>query len=202
MTWRGRQLVKRVMDVLGASILLIVTAPLMVWAALAVYRDSPGPVIFRQTRVGLNGRPFVLLKFRTMRVGADQEWIPPQAHKFADYVFSDVDDGRITAIGQFLRDRAIDELPQLFNVLKGEMSLVGPRPEILEMVALYQPHMHRRHSVRPGLTGLAQVSGRRFLTTGETIEYDLIYCDTWTLKLDCVILCRTAGQLFGNAKAR
>jgi lipopolysaccharide/colanic/teichoic acid biosynthesis glycosyltransferase len=203
MNVEARQRLKRLMDVFCALMLLVAFAPVMVWAAWAVYWDSPGPVIFRQTRVGLNGQPFVMLKFRTMRVGAEQEWVAPASpQELTSYVFQEAADARITRIGRYLRQHSIDELPQLINVLRGEMSLVGPRPEILEMVALYPPEANRRHAVRPGLTGLAQVSGRGVLTTAQTLDYDLVYCDTWTLKLDCAILRQTAGQLLRSTTAR
>lgn len=194
--------VKRVVDMVGAAIFLVLTAPLMLWAIWAIRRDSPGPAIFRQVRIGRGGASFLVYKLRTMRVGAESEWTPPEPEDFADYVFQDPQDKRITRIGAYLRRTSIDELPQLLNVLKGEMSLVGPRPEIPEMVALYRPEMHRRHRMRPGITGLAQVSGRGTLTTGEIMEYDLHYCDSWTLNLDWWILRQTARQIFSGQAAR
>ncbi len=194
--------VKRCMDVVGAAVLVVLTSPLWLGVAVAIRRDSPGPVLFRQTRIGRNGRPFVILKFRTMRVGAEREWRPPTSDEFHDYVFQDAGDLRITSVGNFLRRTSLDELPQLMNVLKGDMSLVGPRPEIPEMVALYSPEMHRRHRMRPGMTGLAQVSGRGELSTGETMAYDLHYCDHWSLAMDFSILWRTILQVLRAQGAR
>lgn len=198
----GALALKRVIDVVGAVVLLAVTSPLWVVVALLVWRDSPGPVFFRQVRVGRNGRPFMLLKFRTMHVGAEREWQPPRADEFHDYRFQEVDDKRVTRIGRWLRRTSLDELPQLLNIIGGDMSLVGPRPEIPEMVHLYSPEMHGRHRMRPGLTGLAQVSGRGALTTGETLAYDLQYCNQWSLRLDMAILGRTACQIFRDSGSR
>lgn len=194
--------IKRLFDVVGSAFLLVVTSPLWVVLSVWVRRDSPGPALFRQTRIGLHGRPFQMWKFRTMRVGAENEWQPPTAADFASYVFQDAADPRITRVGRMLRRTSLDELPQLVNVLVGHMSLVGPRPEVPEMVALYQPPMHRRHAVRPGLTGLAQVSGRGDLTTGEMMALDLQYCDSWSLRLDLRILIQTVGQVLRRSGAR
>lgn len=197
------RLVKRVIDLVGGGLLCVVTSPVLAAAAIAICLDSPGPVLFRQERVGLGGRPFTVYKLRTMRVGAESEWIAPKADEFADFVFQSPADDRVTGIGRFLRRTSIDELPQLINVLKGEMSLVGPRPEIPQMVALYAPEMHRRHDVLPGITGLAQVSGRGALTTGQIMAYDLEYRDHWTLRMDFQILCRTLKQIAnGSQEAR
>ena len=188
------RLIKRLIDVIGALLLLVLTSPIVALAAIAVRCDSPGPAIFRQTRVGLHGKRFMMYKLRTMRMGAESEWVAPPADQFSAYIFQDPGDARVTPVGRFLRRTSIDELPQLVNVLKGEMSLVGPRPEIPEMVALYQPEMHRRHDVLPGITGLAQVSGRGSLTCGEMMAYDLTYRDNWSLKLDGWILLETLRQ--------
>ncbi len=198
----GKQAAKRLLDVVGASAMLITTAPLWVVLSVWIRWDSPGPALFRQTRIGRHGRPFPMWKFRTMRVGAEHEWRPPSAAEFASYVFQDAFDPRITRVGRMLRRTSLDELPQLVNVLMGHMSLVGPRPEVPEMVALYEPHMHRRHGMRPGLTGLAQISGRGDLTTGEIMELDLQYCDAWSFRLDLKILARTLGQVLRRSGAR
>ena len=136
--------VKRCMDVVGAAVLVVLTSPLWLGVAVAIRRDSPGPVLFRQTRIGRNGRPFVILKFRTMRVGAEREWRPPTSDEFHDYVFQDAGDLRITSVGNFLRRTSLDELPQLMNVLKGDMSLVGPRPEI--PATAHNWHPQRAHA--------------------------------------------------------
>lgn len=193
---------KRVLDMVGACLLLVITSPLWLAIAWAIHRDSPGPVFFRQTRIGRHGRPFVIYKFRTMRTGSEREWRAPRPEDFDGYVFQERGDTRITSVGQFLRRTSLDELPQLLNVLKGEMGLVGPRPEIPEMVALYTPEMHRRHQFRPGMTGLAQVSGRGELATAEILLYDLIYCDDWSLGLDLKILLLTVMQVLGGQGAR
>lgn len=190
------------MDILGSVILLVLTSPLWLIIALWIGLDSPGPIVFRQTRIGRHGHPFTILKFRTMRAGADREWKAPSHDGFHDYIFQDAGDTRITVAGKYLRRTSLDELPQLLNVLRGEMSLVGPRPEIPEMVALYEPHMHRRHGMSPGMTGLAQVSGRGALTSGEAMQYDLEYCDRWSLGLDLVILAKTGCQVFRGKGAQ
>jgi lipopolysaccharide/colanic/teichoic acid biosynthesis glycosyltransferase len=189
-------MMKRVMDVVGAVLLLVLTSPVLLWAYWAIRRDSPGGSVFRQIRIGQGGRPFVLYKFRTMVLGADAEWTPPAAQQLSQYVFQPPSQSSITPLGQFLRETSIDELPQLLNVLKGDMSLVGPRPEIPEMVALYTPDMHKRHVMRPGMTGLAQVMGRNMLTVGQTLAYDLEYCERWTLALDLWIMARTVGLVW------
>lgn len=194
--------VKRLFDIVASLLLIIVSTPLMIWAAAQIRRDSPGGVLFRQTRIGQGGRPFLILKLRTMRVRADSEWKPPNPEDFDAFVFQDPDDPRITRIGGYLRRTSMDELPQLLNVLKGDMSLVGPRPEIPEMVALYRPGMHRRHNLKPGITGLAQISGRGSLTTGEIMAHDLVYCDTWSLSLDCWILKETVRQVLRRQNVR
>lgn len=135
-----------------------------------------------------------------MRVGADKEWTPPASSRELDtFYFQDQGDTRITRVGRVLRQTSLDELPQLVNVLKGEMSLVGPRPEIPEMVALYSEEMHERHTMKPGMTGLAQVSGRGELSAREAVQYDLTYCRDWSLWLDIVILWKTIRiVLFGK----
>lgn len=184
--------VKRFMDVMLSAFLIVIASPLMLAAAVAIRCDSKGPIFFRQVRVGQFGRPFVVWKFRTMRVGAEKEWRPPASSAaLATFHFQGADDPRITRIGRLLRRMSLDELPQLFNVLTGQMSLVGPRPEVPEIVALYSPEMHARHSMRPGITGLAQVSGRGDLSTAQAISLDLKYCQTFSLCLDLKILART-----------
>lgn len=189
----GALVLKRVFDVVVAGVLSVVTLPLLVGIAWAVYKDSSGPVLFKQTRIGQEGKPFIMWKFRTMRLGAEREWIPPSSEDLSHYKFQDVGDPRITKVGKWLRQSSLDELPQLYNVLMGDMSLVGPRPEIPEMVALYTPDMHQRHRMKPGLTGLAQVSGRGDLSTAESIRWDLDYVNHWNLWLDLKILWWTLG---------
>jgi lipopolysaccharide/colanic/teichoic acid biosynthesis glycosyltransferase len=184
--------VKRLMDVLLASAALIVLSPVLLMVSLAVMRDSPGPVLFRQTRIGRNGQPFVMLKFRTMiaerrkrTVGlSDGVGERRRVHKSRR-------DPRITRFGHFLRRSCLDELPQLWNVLRGDMSLVGPRPELPEIVARYQPWQHSRHLVAPGITGWWQVNRDGVRLMHEATELDLYYIEHWSLGLDLLILART-----------
>lgn len=184
--------VKRLMDVVLAGLALVILAPVLVIVAIALKLDSPGPALFRQERIGRSGRPFQMIKFRTMipdrRTRA--QGTPPatgerrRTHKSPH-------DPRITRVGHFVRRTCLDEVPQLWNVLRGEMSLVGPRPELPEIVARYEPWQHQRHAVTPGLTGWWQVNrdGRRLMH--ESTELDLYYLEHWSVGLDLVILCRT-----------
>ena len=190
---------KRSLDIVGAVLGLIVLSPL--WLALWIWirRDSLGPGLYRQARVGKDGRPFRIAKFRTMVVDADRDWLPPEsAEALSDHYFQREDDPRITRAGRFLRRTSLDELPNLWNVLVGEMSLVGPRPEVPEIVALYTDEQRRRLSVKPGITGLAQISGRGELTTAETIRYDLEYCKAPNIWQDLRILFHTVGTVTGR----
>lgn len=180
----GNATLKRCVDVVGALVLIVLTSPIMLCAAVGVKLSSPGPVIFRQKRVGRNKKPFYMYKFRSMRLndGADTQWSRDQ-------------DPRKTAFGAFIRKCSIDELPQFFNVLKGDMSLVGPRPEIPFYVAQFKediPLYMVKHQVRPGITGWAQVCGLRGDTSiEERIRHDIFYIENWTLVLDLKILCLT-----------
>ena len=171
---------KRLLDVVGAVAGLFVTAPLQAAAAVAIRREVGSPVLFRQQRPGLGGKPFTLLKLRTMRdaVDASGRVLP--------------DSSRLTPLGRRLRAWSIDELPELWNVLRGDMSLVGPRPLLMEYLPRYTPEQARRHSVRPGLTGWAQVSGRNALSWEEKFALDVWYVDHVSLGLDLRILWRTA----------
>ena len=191
----ARRVCKRVVDLGAASTLLLLTVPLTLLIALAVRWDSPGPVIFRQTRVGAKGRTFSMLKFRTMCVDAEQrraELLSFQAVDAGNAVlFKMRQDPRVTRVGRILRRFSLDEAPQLVNVLRGEMSLVGPRPPLPEEVARYEPDAVRRLHVQPGLTGLWQVSGRSDLPWDESLRLDLWYVDNWSLVLDVQILTRT-----------
>ncbi len=189
------KLVKRLLDITGALGGLLGLSWLLAVVALWIRIDSPGPALFVQTRIGKDGHPFRMWKFRTMRVGAETEWAAPGADDVLSYRFQDHHDWRITPAGRFLRRTSLDELPQLWNVLNGSMSLVGPRPEIPEMVALYPEYAHARHQVKPGITGLAQVMGRGDLSVEETLDWDLWYCQHWTLGLDLKILWRTAASV-------
>lgn len=197
---------KRAFDLLVAAAALLVLSPLMAAVALLVRLESPGPVLFRQPRVGKDGKVFSMYKFRTMRVdaGDDDASTPvPRVSDFSTYVFDPMYGGKqYTRIGRFLRSTSLDELPNLLNVLRGEMSLVGPRPEVPELVAQYQPEYHRRHNVRPGITGLAQVSGRGSLTYEQTMLYDLDYVDDHSFLRDLIILAKTLPVVLSRKGAR
>jgi exopolysaccharide biosynthesis polyprenyl glycosylphosphotransferase len=191
---------KRVVDTIGASLLILLALPVLVVAALAIKLEDGGPVIFRQRRVGLGGEVFDCLKLRSM---------VPDAEKIRARTLTDLNetdgvlfkmkrDPRITRVGAFIRRYSIDELPQLFNVLRGEMSLVGPRPALEGEVAQYQPQVLRRLDVRPGLTGLWQVSGRSDLSWEDAVRLDLYYVDNWSMFQDLTILTRTAKAVIGS----
>lgn len=175
--------IKRFMDIFISLLALVLTSPLILATALAVKLTSPGPVLYKQERIGLGGKPFTLYKFRSMIHNAEEKTGPVWA--------SQVNDDRFTPIGRFLRRSSIDELPQLWNVLKGDMSLVGPRPERPHFVKKYRELQYQRLSVKPGLTGLAQVNGRYDLSIEEKIRYDLYYVRRHSLLLDLDILLKT-----------
>jgi exopolysaccharide biosynthesis polyprenyl glycosylphosphotransferase len=188
----GARVLKTVFDRLAAVLLLVLTAPLMVVLSLAVKYRSAGPVLFRQVRVGKDGREFVMYKFRTMHTGAEARLAELRHRNDYDGVmFKMRDDPRVTPVGRFLRRFSLDELPQVVNVLRGQMSLVGPRPPLPEEVAVYPDDMRRRLAVRPGLTGLWQVSGRSDLPWEEAVRLDLRYVENWSFSFDLVILLRT-----------
>lgn len=191
---------KRVLDVVGAAVLMLALSPVLAVLAAAVGVTSRGPVIFRQERIGLHGRPFTVLKFRTMRVGAEAEKaLLRRRHRAVGPLFKLVDDPRVTGVGRHLRRHSLDELPQLVNVLRGEMSLVGPRPALPEEVAGYAERVRRRLAVRPGLTGLWQVSGRSDLSWEESVDLDLRYVDEASASMDLRILVLTVpAVLFGK----
>jgi len=183
---------KRALDLVLAGILLIFTAPAMLAAALAVKLTSPGPILFRQLRAGLNGRPFVMYKFRSMFDGAhEHRWHVSSLNEVGGPVFKLRHDPRLTRVGRFLRRTSIDELPQLFNVFRGEMSLVGPRPLPLEEVRTHTAAERRRLQVLPGLTCLWQISGRCEIPYGEWIQLDMLYIENRDMLLDLEILLRT-----------
>ncbi len=184
--------IKRLIDMVVSAGALLVLSPLMGAIALAVKLTSPGPVFFRQTRAGLNGRLFTMLKFRSMYIDAEERKKELLAHNEMDGpVFKMENDPRITPVGRFLRKFSLDELPQLINVLKGDMSLVGPRPPVPEEVEKYDWWQRRRLSFRPGLTCIWQVSGRNKIGFKEWMEMDLAYIDNWSLALDFILLLRT-----------
>ncbi|GAA3496600.1 sugar transferase [Streptomyces prasinosporus] len=188
----GRRVVKGVVDRLGAAILLVLFAPLMVCVGLLVAVDSPGGAFYRQRRVGKDGREFTMLKFRTMVAGADRARAAlADRNEGAGLLFKLRRDPRVTRVGAVLRRYSVDELPQLLNVLTGSMSLVGPRPPLPEETAAYGPDIRRRLLVKPGLTGLWQISGRSDLSWEETVRLDLRYVEDWSLALDTVILWKT-----------
>jgi lipopolysaccharide/colanic/teichoic acid biosynthesis glycosyltransferase len=197
---------KRLFDLVVAGTALVVLSPLLVLVALLVRVESPGPIVFRQPRIGMGGRTFTMLKFRTMRTDARAEagsTPVPQVSDFGQYVFDPLYGGkRYTRIGKLLRSTSLDELPNLVNVLRGDMAIIGPRPEVPELVEQYPPEFHRRHNVRPGITGLAQVSGRGSLTYEETMQYDLEYVDNHSLSGDIMILARTIPTVLSRKGAR
>ncbi|MCL1851868.1 MAG: sugar transferase [Peptococcaceae bacterium] len=193
---------KRVLDLLIAIPLIILCAPLWLLIAIWIRLDSPGAAIFRQTRIGQKGKAFTIYKFRTMVPNADAvmrerlEKLKAEGEFDPEcFVFQDKDDPRITASGRFLRRTSLDELPQLLNILNGTMSVVGPRPEVPEIVSEYTEEQRRRLDMPPGITGLAQVNGRSELTLSETLVYDLEYVRTWRFRLDLWILFKTVGAV-------
>jgi len=185
--------VRRVLDMLIALILLVIFGPLvMLPAAILIKLTSPGPVLFRQTRCGLNGRVFTMYKFRSMVDNAEQLRVELEAFNEMDGpVFKSSRDPRITTIGKIIRRRSIDELPQLFNVLQGHMSLVGPRPPLPQEVTRYERWQRRRLSMKPGMTCLWQISGRNEVSFEDWMKLDLTYIDNWSLLLDLKILLKT-----------
>ncbi len=189
---RAKAGVKRLLDVSCALILIATFAPLMAIVALVIRFDSRGPVIFRQQRVGRAGRPFTMFKFRTMRVGAEEaQEVLASLNQRAGPVFKVAHDPRCTRLGHWIRRMSLDELPNLVNVVRGEMSLVGPRPPLPGEVAQYEDWHRRRLQVTPGITGLWQVSGRGKLSFDEQCRLDLYYIEHWSLGLDFWIIVRT-----------
>ncbi|WP_411889674.1 sugar transferase [Yoonia sp. SDW83-1] len=174
---------KRIFDILGASIGLLFFLPVFGIVAFLIWRQMGIPIFFRQTRPGRNGRPFQMIKFRSMRDGVDAygNLLP--------------DSERLTQLGRFLRASSLDELPELWNVLKGDMSLVGPRPLLMEYLPLYSPEQSRRHDVRPGVTGWAQINGRNAISWDEKFALDVWYVDNSSLWLDLRIICRTIRKV-------
>jgi exopolysaccharide biosynthesis polyprenyl glycosylphosphotransferase len=197
-----RKVAKNLLDRTVAAAALLVLCPALVVLALCIRLDSRGPALFRQIRTGKDGRPFEILKFRTMYTGAEQRRAALEKWNEADgLLFKIRDDPRITRIGGFLRRLSIDELPQLVNVLRGEMSLVGPRPPLPSEVALYRGSVHRRLKVKPGLTGLWQVNGRSELSWGDAVRLDLYYVENWSITLDLMIIVRTVRAVLRGAGA-
>jgi len=182
---------KRLIDFFGALLCIIIFSPVFIVAPILIKLDSKGPIFFKQKRVGKNYKYFVTYKFRTMTDNVGEKFKKKySAEELSDLVFQEKDDKRITRAGKILR-RGFDELPQLFNVLIGNMSLVGPRPEIPEIVNLYNRKQKKRLKVKPGITGLAIINGRGDIPLQETINYDIEYIENWSLWLDFKILIKT-----------
>jgi exopolysaccharide biosynthesis polyprenyl glycosylphosphotransferase len=199
----ARKLVKMAFDRGTSIILLILFAPLLLALMLAIKVSSRGPMLFRQTRVGRDGQLFSLLKLRTMRADAEQQLagLMDLNESSGGMLFKLKDDPRVTPIGRFLRKWSLDELPQLVNVLGGQMSMVGPRPPLPTEVERYEGHAHRRLLVKPGITGLWQVSGRSDLSWEDTVRLDLQYVENWSLGLDVTVLAKTLLAVFRSAGA-
>ena len=196
-----RRFLKESLDALGAGLFIIVFSPVLLVAAVAVRLSSPGPVLFRQERIGLDGKPFRMLKFRSMVVDAEDRLAALtdlQTDAGNSVMFKLAADPRVTGVGRVLRRFSIDELPQFFNVLKRDMSLVGPRPPLASEVANYEQDVHRRFLVRPGITGLWQVSGRSNLDWEESVRLDLYYVENWSMLGDLQILWRTARAVLAR----
>lgn len=197
-----RRVLKRTFDLTATGLGLMIISPVLLGLAVIVKLGDRGPVFFHQTRVGLNGEIFKMIKFRSMVTDAEARLAAIQEqNEGAGPLFKMENDPRITRVGRFMRRYSLDELPQLFNVMKGEMSLVGPRPPLESEVASYGHHTHRRLLVTPGLTGLWQVSGRSLLSWEESVRLDLRYVENWSLSLDMLILWKTAGAVVGKSGA-
>jgi lipopolysaccharide/colanic/teichoic acid biosynthesis glycosyltransferase len=187
----SEEMLKRIIDVFGSLVCIIIFSPVFIVAPILIKLDSKGPVFFKQKRAGKDGKYFAAYKFRSMVYNADKiSKKDYSAEELSDLIFQEKNDPRITRIGKILR-RGFDELPQLFNVLEGDMSLVGPRPEIPEIVKLYDRKEKIRLKVKPGITGLAIINGRGNITLKETINYDIEYVENWSLWLDLKILIKT-----------
>lgn len=188
-----RLLIKRVMDIAGGLVGLLITLVFLPFVALAIKLDSPGPVLFSQIRIGRNGRRFKIYKFRSMYIDAEERKKELEEHnEMQGLMFKMENDPRITRVGKFIRKTSIDELPQFYNVVKGDMSLVGTRPPTADEFEKYNQYYRRRISMTPGLTGLWQVSGRSDIEDfDDVVKYDLEYIDSWSLTLDIKILLRT-----------
>lgn len=182
-----QQKIKRIIEFLLALIGLLLASPILLIVAILVKTKLGSPILFRQQRVGLNGEIFEMVKFRTMRDATDLEGNPLP------------DEERLTKFGQLLRKTSLDELPELWNVLKGDMSLVGPRPLLVEYLPLYSKEQMKRHDVRPGITGYAQVNGRNNISWTKKFELDVYYVENFSLWLDVKILFQTVAKVLGQA---
>lgn len=198
----GQRVAKRLFDVVVSGLLILMTAPVMAGVALLVKLDSRGPVLFRQQRIGIQGVPFGMLKFRSMVVDAEARLTElSERNEGSGLLFKMKNDPRITRVGRVLRRYSLDELPQLFNIFSGAMSLVGPRPPLPREVDAYERDVRRRLLVKPGLTGLWQVSGRSNLSWQDSVRLDLYYVENWSLAGDLVIILRTVRAVFRSTGA-
>ncbi|MCY6483578.1 sugar transferase [Clostridium aestuarii] len=190
-------IIKRIMDIILSLIGILILIPLYLGIIIWIKLDSKGPAIFKQVRIGKDNVPFVIYKFRTMIIDAEsRKELAVDSENIENFVFQSKNDNRITKVGAFLRTTSLDEIPQLFNVLIGNMSLVGPRPEIPDVVKFYPDQYKQRLIVLPGITGLAQVSGRGEIELGKTIYYDLRYIKNFSIWLDIKILFNTVLNVF------
>ena len=201
---RRKRMLKRAMDIAGGVIGSILTVLLTPFIALAIVIDDSGPVFFKQKRVGRNGRLFNIYKFRSMCRDAEEKKAElEQDNEAKGLMFKMENDPRITKVGRFLRKTSLDEFPQFFNILKGDMSLVGTRPPTVDEYEQYDPHYKRRLSMKPGLTGLWQVSGRSDITDfDEVVRLDLRYIDNWSMSMDIKILLKTFGAVVSSKGAK
>lgn len=198
----GQRVAKRLFDIVVSGILIVLSAPLMAILAILVSIDSRGPILFRQERVGIEGVHFRMLKFRSMVVDAEQRLAElSDRNEGSGVLFKIKNDPRVTRVGGFLRKYSLDELPQLFNIFAGSMSLVGPRPPLPREVEAYEHDVRRRLLVKPGLTGLWQVSGRSNLSWQDSVRLDLYYVENWSLAGDLVIILRTVRAVFHSTGA-
>ena len=201
----ARFILKKLFDLLVSFALIILALPILLVTAIIIKATDRGPVFFLQERHGKDGKLFKMIKFRSMRVGSeklhDQLKSARKSNAVNSNMYKDPEDPRVTPVGRFIRRYSIDELPQLFNVLKGEMSLVGPRPPLPSEVAEYEAHVHRRLLVNPGITGIWQVSGRASLSWDETVRLDLDYVENWSFIGDLLILGKTLGAVLGKSGA-
>ena len=200
----NKMLVKRAIDIAGAIVGLLITAVITVFVAPAILIESPGPLFFKQKRVGKNGRYFYMYKFRSMYKDAEErKKALMEQNEMKGLMFKMTDDPRITKVGKFIRATSIDELPQFFNVLKGDMSLVGTRPPTVDEFMQYAGYHKRRLSIKPGITGLWQVSGRSNIEDfEEVVKLDLEYIDNWSIALDIKILLKTVLVVFKKDGSR
>lgn len=190
-------IIKRIMDIIFSSIGIVILLPVYIILAIMIKLDSKGPILFKQVRVGKDRKDFVIYKFRTMVVSAESKReLEINPEDMDNFVFQSKSDNRITKVGSFLRKTSLDEIPQLFNVLIGNMSLVGPRPEIPEVVKYYPEEYYQRLLVLPGITGLAQISGRGEIELGKTVYYDLTYINNFSVFFDLKILFTTVFKVF------